>query len=112
MLSHLVKAFCNRAQGEASDLAFTVELASQLCLQTTTKKRKLSDEVNGNEVETLASQVTKVLQTSKKLVSEVLAEESVETQDPFNEFMASGNNGEKMEGEDEENLESDLLPSF
>ena len=61
MLSHLVKAFCNRAQGEASDLAFTVELASQLCLQTAAKKRKLSDEVNGIEVETLASQVAKVL---------------------------------------------------
>ena len=57
VLSHLVKAFCSRAQGEASDLAFTVELASQLCLQTAAKKRKLTDEVNGNEVETLASQV-------------------------------------------------------
>ena len=88
------------------------------------------EEVKSETLTTLSADVSRALEHTKRLVTEVLANENVETQDPFNEFMAvsdskgkkqkqKGNSDDNEDMEDDEgdaeeddDAETELLPSY
>lgn len=125
VIDRLVSAFCANQKKDgglsASDFAFSIELSTQLCLQTLSSLKKGDVE----SLSALSGHVAKVLAHTKRVVSEALASDDVETHDPFNDFMAAGDakkgkNAKEGADEDmndddedeEDNVENELLPSY
>lgn len=124
VISHLIEAYCDK-KNEAvlpSDYAFTIELAAQLFQQTLTFNKKKSVEESSETRDAFAAHTRKALAKTKELVAEVLAKETVDSADPFNEFMAAGkgkrkgsgedDDDDEMSGDEESKVEAELLPSY